>query len=302
MNVLDILRSTLLDLLYELRDTDLPLILGGGYGLYLKQQQAAESDAPLLLKAVPPVRSTNDLDLFLRTDVIADSTRLRPLREALDRLDFTVIPSAQNYQFARRLAADGRVWDIKVDLLTKTPDRQRFPNIKMDERRVRPYPSVGLHAHRTDEAIAIEEGLAEVSLTGLRTTGEAYTGALYLPSTYALLMMKLFALRDQVNDEEKGFGRKHALDLYTLIAILTEPEYARTQALNPRFRETEEAQEAARIVADLFATVNASGMLRVRENEALPAHADLAEFRAILQELFPTEDTVNSQLSASHPL
>ena len=294
MNVLDILRSTLLDLLYELREVDLPLILGGGYGLYLKQQQAQESNAPLLLKAVPPVRSTNDLDLFLRTDVIADSTRLRPLREALDRLGFTAVPSAQNYQFARKFVADGREWDIKVDLLTKTPDQQQFPHIKMDVRRVRPQPSVGLHAHRTDEAVAIEEELTHLLLTGLRTTGEPYTADLYLPSTYALLMMKLFALRDQVDEQEKGFGRKHALDLYTLVAILTEPEYARTQAISLRFRETEEAREAARIVADLFATIDSSGMLRVRENEALPAHADIAEFRALLEEFFPSDATVTS--------
>lgn len=294
MNVVDILRSTLLDLLYELREADLPLILGGGYGLYLKQEQAAESDAPLLLKVVPPMRSTNDLDLFLRTDVIANSARLRPLREALDRLGFTVIPSAQNYQFARKFVAEGRDWDIKVDLLAKTPDLQRFPHIKMDVRRVRPHPSVGLHAHRTDEAVAIEEELTETSLTGLRTTGEPYTGILYLPSTYALLMMKLFALRDQVDEAAKEFGRKHALDLYTLVAILTETEYARTQTLSRRFGETEEAREAARIVSNLFATTDAQGMLRVRENEALPARADIADFRALLEEFFPPDSRVTS--------
>jgi|GEM_PF-3935920 len=33
------LRTALLDLLFELRDADLRLIIGGGYGLYLKREQ-----------------------------------------------------------------------------------------------------------------------------------------------------------------------------------------------------------------------------------------------------------------------
>ena len=238
------------------------------------------------------MRSTNDLDLFLRTDLIADSACLRPLRDALDRVGFTVIASAKNYQFARKFAFDEREWDIKVDLLAKTPDPKQFPNVKMDARRIRPNPSIGLHARRTDEAVAIEEDMTQLSISGMRTIGEPYTGVVYLPSTYALLMMKLFALRDQVDDELKGFGRKHALDLYTLVAILTEPEYVRTQTLSSHFAETEEAREAGRIVNDLFGTLEAIGMLRIRENEALPAGADIAEFRALLSEFFPHGATV----------
>ncbi len=287
MNVTDVLAVTLLDLLYELRDADLPLILGGGYGLYLKRQQASVSDAPLLLEAIQPLRSTNDLDLFLRTEILTDSARLRPLREALDRLGFTVIPSAQNYQFARKFVYGGQAWDIKVDLLAKPPDAARFPQIKMDARRIKPQPSVGLHAHRTDEAIAVEDEAAPLSLAGFRSGGEAYTGTVFLPSTYALLLMKLFALRDQANAEDKGFGRKHALDLYTLVAILTEPEYAQTQALRERYRNTGEGKEAAQIVAVLFANESAPGMRRLREHEALPAVADVGEFRDLLREFFP---------------
>jgi hypothetical protein len=288
--VLDVLLSCLLDLLYELRDADVPLLLGGGYGLYLKQKRAMESGTPLLLNMVPPVRSTNDLDFFLRADLIADSTRLRLLREALDRLSFSVIRSAQNYQFARKFLFNGQPWDIKVDLLAKLPDKGQYPHVKVDSRRVRPYPSVGIHAHRTDEAIAVEDELEIISVAGVRTTGNPYRGVIYLPSTYALLMMKLFALRDQVNDETKGFGRKHALDLYTLVAILTEREYEQTRVLSLRYRETEEAREAAHIVASLFVTDDASGILRLRENDSLPAKAETREFRLLLGEFFPLGD------------
>lgn len=43
MNDLPALKTALLDLLHETRDTDLKLIIGGGYGIYLKRQHARES-------------------------------------------------------------------------------------------------------------------------------------------------------------------------------------------------------------------------------------------------------------------
>lgn len=287
MTTVDPLKATLLDLLYELRDADLPLLLGGGYGLYWKQEEALRSGARLLLEAVPPARATNDLDVFLYTDVLADSGRLRPLGEALDRLGFTVVPSAQRYQFARKFPLGGRSWDIKVDLLARPPDRALFPHVKVDARRVKPHPSVGVHAHRTDEAIAIEDAARPLSLTGLRTTGEIWTGVVYLPSTYSLLMMKLFALGDQVENSARGFGRKHAIDLYTLVAILTEPEYKTTRILSQRYRASREGVVAARLVSSLFGNPNAQGALRVREYGTLPSSADMDEFLALLHEFFP---------------
>ncbi len=39
----DVLKATLLDILYELRDSDFTLLIGGGYGLFLKQLHLASS-------------------------------------------------------------------------------------------------------------------------------------------------------------------------------------------------------------------------------------------------------------------
>jgi hypothetical protein len=61
MNTADPLLATLLDVLYELRNDDLPLVLGGGYGLYLRQIRFQESGKPSLLEAVPPLRAIIDL-------------------------------------------------------------------------------------------------------------------------------------------------------------------------------------------------------------------------------------------------
>ena len=54
-------------------------------------------------------------------------------------------------------------------------------------------------------------------------------------------MMKLAAFYDQIYDARRGFGRKHALDIYTLMAILTEEELQRTQELSARYRAVFEA-------------------------------------------------------------
>ena len=285
----DPLETTLLDLLYELREADLPLILGGGYGLFLRQKQVIESGERLLLDSVPPLRSTNDLDFFLRTELMADSTRLKPLREALDRLGFTVIASAQNYQFARVFLLGGQEWDVKIDLLTRKPDQAEYPRLKFDARRVSPHPSVGVHAHTTPEAIAIEADITPLTVDGQRTGGADYSGVVYLPSSYAFLMMKLFALRDQWQSERKDYGRKHALDLYTIVAMLTEAEYARSLVLRDRYQATPEGQEAGQIVAQLFASWDAPGSLRLREHPNFPVvtQAEWNEFAGTLAQLFP---------------
>ena len=47
MNPQDLLEASLLDLLYELRDANLPLILAGGYGLYRKRQYVLDTGARL---------------------------------------------------------------------------------------------------------------------------------------------------------------------------------------------------------------------------------------------------------------
>jgi hypothetical protein len=287
MNPEDLLEASLLDLLYELRDAELPLILAGGYGLYRKRQHVLQIGARLIMNWVPPARSTNDLDVFLRTEVLANSQHAKLLRDALDRLGYEVITGAEHYQFVREIMITGARHEVKIDLLTREPDPVQYPNLKYDTRRVRPRPSVDLHAHTTKEAIAIEEDPIPVTLSGSRTTGEAYSDVIYLPQAYPYLMMKLFAFRDQHQRSWKGFGREHALDLYTLVSILTEAEYQRTLQFVADYETTASAEEAAQIVTSLFATPESLGPLRLREHQLFAPEMDVPRFLAILREIFP---------------
>ena len=76
------LQTSLLDLLHEMEDTDIKLIIGGGFGIYLKTDHVQRLCMRTLLREWPEPRSTNDLDLFLRPELLIDSAKLKPLAEA----------------------------------------------------------------------------------------------------------------------------------------------------------------------------------------------------------------------------
>ncbi len=292
MNPADLLEASLLDLLYELKDTEISLILGGGYGLHLKRLHALKKKASgerLLLSVVSPARSTNDLDIFLRTEIIANPEQVKQFRDALDRLGFRVIESAKYYQFVRTITtADGKDSEVKIDLLTRRPDPAMYSNLEVDDRRVRPKPSLGLHAHTTNEALAIEDDSVEILLSGVRTMGDSFSARIYVPQTYSFLMMKLFAFRDQSDKEWKEYGREHALDLYTLVSILTEDEFAESQNIAARYKDSTEANEAGEIVASLFADPASLGVRRLREHYLFSANMDIEQFIAVLKAIFPS--------------
>ena len=67
---MDPLRACLLDLLYELRDHDIPLTVGGGYGLFLKRMYLADRKEQTLFAQLPEPRATNDIDVFLRAELL----------------------------------------------------------------------------------------------------------------------------------------------------------------------------------------------------------------------------------------
>lgn len=215
--IFDLLKVSLLDLLYELRETDIRPILGGGYGRYLKQQYVRETSVRTLMKTFPQARSTNDLDLFLRTEVLATPDQLQRIADALNRLEYKVIDAARYYQFVKKVEGLIEPDGIKVDLLTRMPPSHYIETGQIrirDGRRVKSgKEGIGLHARRTDEAVAIEDNPIEISVKGNRTTGEEHIASIFLPQAFAYAMMKLFAFRDQKDESgKKGYGRHHRHD------------------------------------------------------------------------------------------
>ena len=88
------LQTALLDLLQKIQGTEIKLIIGGGFGIYLKTNHAKHLVMRTLLDQWPEPRSTNDLDLFLRPELLIDSSRLKPIVSAITDLGYQVVPGA----------------------------------------------------------------------------------------------------------------------------------------------------------------------------------------------------------------
>jgi hypothetical protein len=283
------LRTALLDLLYETRTSDLKLIIGGGYGIFLKREHIRESGVRTLLTELPEARSTNDLDLFLRPELLIRSTLLKPLAEALPRLGYQVIEGAEKYQFARPGPTGDEQGSLKIDFLTGPRSDFADTDVKVDDRRVRPRPSIGLHAHPTDEAITLDDSLIEITMEGRTSKGIDHRGEIYLPHPFTFAMMKLFAYRDRSDDAAKGFGQYHALDLYSIVAMMSEPEWAGAMRMHGENASTPEVIEAGEIVGQDYLTQTSKGILRMRESPYFRKTLQIDRFIEAIKELFPRD-------------
>ncbi|OGS33259.1 MAG: hypothetical protein A2293_04345 [Elusimicrobia bacterium RIFOXYB2_FULL_49_7] len=280
------LRTSLLDLLHELSGTDVKLIIGGGFGIFLKVDHIQKLGTSTLLKKWPEARSTNDIDLFLRPELLIHSTKLKPLSQALKKLGYKAIPGAENYQFVRPVSAENDARGIKIDILTGPQSSFKNTTVKADNRRARPNPSIGLHAHPVDEVPTLEQGLLSVPVNGALTGGVAWTGEVYVPHPFSFLMMKLFAFSDRLEDPTKDFGRYHALDLYTITATITKKEWDESLQFHAEYHKNSYVKDAADLVEKYFSDIDKMGMIRIRESQYYQEALNVQGFISALKELF----------------
>ncbi len=92
----DPMREQLVKLAGKLQKDDIKLIIGGGYGLLLKREYLAKTETVTRFE-LPEARSTNDIDTFLRTEIITDAEKIEKIRDALAELGFE--PVAKFFQF-----------------------------------------------------------------------------------------------------------------------------------------------------------------------------------------------------------
>ena len=289
------LQTSLLDLLHEMEDTDIKLIIGGGFGIYLKTDLVQRLGIRTLLREWPEPRSTNHLDLFLRPELLIDSGKLKPLSEAILRLSYQVVPGAEKYQFMKPGPGGAEAGGIKIDILTGPKSRFQGTRVRVDARRARPNPSVGIHAHPVDEAPTLEEGLLPVTLAGKLGSGESWQAEAFLPHPYTFLMMKLFAFKDRFSDGDKEFGRYHALDLYTILATTTEEEWEYALELRDQQGDEPYVMEAGRLVSEYFSALDRLGLIRLRESHYYRPELQLDGFMSALQELFSVTAETDSE-------
>lgn len=281
----DPLLSQLRQLAANLAAKNIPLVIGGGYGLLLKANHVQRTGARTRLEQIPIARSTGDIDVFLTTEVIIDKNNMAAIRQALDELDYSPVVGAEFYQFFRKVIVEGAPRNLKFDFLAAPVFGEQAKKVKADVRRIRPRAVTGapMHAHTTPEALTVEEHLLAVNI------GEADRRIeIFLPHPFSYVMLKLFALRDQIDNEAKKFGRHHAFDIYSTWAMMAEEEFGEAEDLRQQYADVGVMPEAIEIAAALFADENAKGMIRLQEHARLEnvELVQIGDFKKDIRTLF----------------
>lgn len=259
------------------------LIVGGGYGLFLKQLYLKENrDIQTLFSFdnLPAARTTQDIDIILRAELVTDANCMKPIRHALDNLKFEVIPSAKYMQFIRGTGPE----QVKIDLLAG-PLGEFANRVPSDPRRVKPQPSVNLHARKLEEAIAVEHYPIQIPITGTLPSGELHKTTILIPQAFTYLLTKLLAFRDRMNDADKALGRHHALDIYRIVGLLTREEDVHVRELSREFGFHPTVNAAREIVEGYFLPMDGIGRIRIREHQLAVPAMDLEQFAKELREL-----------------
>jgi hypothetical protein len=270
------LRAALIDLVRAVSAEGIRVFLGGGYGLYLKQVHLMEKGERTFLpiEAWPKPRGTPDLDIFLPTEIVVDLPNMVRLRAILDKLDYKPDPDAKYMHFDKKIAQGS----VRVELLTGPIDSELRDKVKINRPRVRPKGEVELHAYLTNEAVAIEVDPLSVPLSD--------GASVLIPNAFTFLLMKLHASRDRLDDEAKQLGQHHALDVYRVVAMLTDAEVELFRKLRREHKNNPAVDGAAKIVAAIFADTTGRGVIRMREHGLATAEMKVERMLELLHDLF----------------
>ncbi len=284
----DPLREQLRRLAQALQPHGINLIVGGGYGLLLRTEQIQRSGVRTRFAELPSTRSTVDIDIFLSAEVITDAERMMKIKDTLHDLGYKPVASAKFYQFVLPIVYAGLPRGVKMDLLAAPVMGEKQSQVKQDVRRIRPKGAAGLHAHTTPEALTVGEHALSVDIS----TDEVPL-VVYVPHSFSYLLLKLFALRDRLQDEEKG--HYHAFDIYRTIGMMTPEEWDVACSMRDRYLEIEPVvQQACELVKKLFSNLESPGMIRIRTHarnvgEEIP-EKNLIDLLDDLRELFPSKE------------
>lgn len=282
---MDPLRADLCRLARRLAPDNVSLLLVGGYGILLKAEYIRANDLETVAPTFFP-RATDDLDLLLTAQVVADTDRMAAVRDALRELGYEPVTGGEYYQWSRDLEGDGGAASrVRIDLLGQIPEDQS--GMKVSDRRMRPHGFEGLHAHPVVEATVVHEKPIHVDVCP-----EGSPGTVALPHPFSFLLLKLFALDDRKNDPDVDLGRHHAFDLYRLVAMLTREEWREVPELRSRHSENGVVRRAGRLVRRLFSDLESIGSIRLREHirrtgvdaSAYPVEEFLSDLHGLMSE------------------
>jgi hypothetical protein len=283
----DPLITTLIDLNRAIGRSDFKLILGGGFGLYLKQihlQRQAKLRTLLPGELWPFPRATEDLDVFLPTEVVINLADMQALRAALDRIGFEPIEEAKFLHFKKPWRTGGRV---KIDILTGPIDDKLKSKMRISLPRVRPEGDLQLHAYLTEDALDIESSLLPLTVEGIGSDEVTGQVVVYIPHPFTYLLMKLHAFADRLIDPNVDLSRHHSLDVYRIVAMLTEAEFDEVRQKVQTHSNSRPVVRVREIIQTNFSSPTSMGLIRLREHELFTNRMNVDGLTKALTDLFP---------------
>lgn len=276
MSVLIALTEELLKLLKACDKADVPLTIGGGLGLYLRDIHLETERSPRF-PVRPEPRTTDDIDCLLTPDVITSKDKMEVLRDIIT-VELGYQPHVEHMQFKKELD-DGR--EVKIDLLTAMPEDTS--KLKVNPPRVRPKFARRIHAYRTIEAATVTFEPRIIPVAGSEVS---------IPSAVNYVILKIHAFHDRYEDEKADYGKHHAFDIFRIVTAMDEQDWETVGRFHEEHGDDDHVIEARRIRAVFFDGRTAKGILRIQENIGFKTKADelsgyLDEFRRDLRELFP---------------
>lgn len=268
----DPLVGQLIELSVELDAENIPIILGGGMSLYLRQKFFGGRTPRYPFDI--PVRSTADLDIFLSSKLIVDAGKIEILRLVLRRLGYTVVPEARNFHFAKEILLYGQKRRVKIDLLAAPPLDEDLPLVSIRRPRIKPKGTEGIHAYLTDESEGIEIGKLAVATALLDPSFKLNNGILFIPSAFNFLIMKLHAFEDRKGDDTGDSGRHHVWDIFATVVGMGEKDWVTAREHCAAHAGRPYMTKAAEIRRSDFSVRTSPGLLRLRENEAYRRERD----------------------------
>lgn len=283
-----LLEDYLIELHEELKKKGIPLVLGGGMSLYLRNHVLRTQSNDRYNFQIE-TRSTDDFDLFLSSDLIIEKDKVETLRDILNALGYKVIPTAKNFQFSKVAPVLGVDREIKLDLLAAPPPPKDLNKVSISKPRIKPIGVEGLHAFLTDEAKNIDVGTINVTLKNKSKSAE-----IFIPSAFSYLILKLHAFNDRKerNDPKSDNGRHHAFDIFATVSRMNSDDWKEAKNSFIRQQGEDHLKSSIQIRKECFSSSSALGLIRLKENVIYQRGKDLYEpsiqnLIDDLSELFP---------------
>ena len=263
------LNCTFIQLMSAVEKANLKIVIGGGYGLFLKSELIAQQNLPTILpKFDVGTRSTDDIDVFLDIEIIAEPDQTKMMKQVIDDMGFIVKKGAEHYQFLKSDDVYGKINTVKIDLLTGPVPAEMKTQVRIrDDRRICPEEKgMHLHARSSPEAIGIRDSMFSFTVSCMCENGNSITSVVNLPQpfTYAMMKTKSFYDKMQRNGlrDDLDIPGKHAWDVFRILAMTTEEELEASKELSKSYRSDVIYTEVASIVSESFGTIESLGTLR----------------------------------------